>query len=96
MAGSHGRRRTHERTTNDSDVIIGSAGRGKMGSRPLATKRCNLDRLCLHSKLIKDVCAKELAEALKTNKTTDLFLKRNGIITAVDAEELAEALRIFL
>jgi hypothetical protein len=25
MAGSHGRRRTHERTTNDSDVIIGSA-----------------------------------------------------------------------
>jgi hypothetical protein len=23
--GSHGRRRTHERTTNDSDVIIGSA-----------------------------------------------------------------------
>jgi hypothetical protein len=25
MAGSHGRRRTHERTTNDNDVIIGSA-----------------------------------------------------------------------
>jgi hypothetical protein len=69
---------------------------GKWVLNRLRQNDATLDRLCLHSKLIKDVCAKELAEALKTNKTTDLFLKRNGIITAVDAEELAEALRIFL
>jgi hypothetical protein len=66
MAGSHGRRRTHERTTNDSDVIIGAAlnidaahsTEVRRTNKKGTTNRCRRD----YRNRIKKVC-----EFLKAN-----------------------------